>query len=73
MDDTRNHEGIDLLRSQRGTQQVTFNDVADHLVDYVDRHPDSRAVVDGLAAFLARVERIDHDHDASPQRGLAGG
>ena len=73
MERTPSHEGIERLRSRRGSQKVTFDDVADHLVDYVDRHPDSQAVVDDLAGFLASVERIDHDHDASPDRGLAGG
>ena len=64
-------EGIVRLRSQRGGQQVTFSDVADHLVDYLERHPDAYDVVDDLAGFLARVERIDHDHDESRDRGLS--
>lgn len=64
------YPGIDRLRDQRGDEKVTFSNVADHLVDYIDRHPDARATVDDLAAFLARVERIDHDHDTSPERGL---
>ena len=57
--------GIAQLRSQRGHERVTLSDVADHVVDYVDRHPDSSAVVEDLALFLA--------HDASPDRGLARG
>jgi hypothetical protein len=63
--------GIARLRSQRGGEKVSFDDVADHLVDYIERHPESRSVVEDLAGFLARVETIDHDHDASPDRGLA--
>jgi hypothetical protein len=62
--------GVERLRSQRGAERVTFDDVADHLVDYIDRHPETRDTVDQLAAFLARVERIDHDHAAVPDRGL---
>jgi hypothetical protein len=62
--------GIERLRSQRGGEEVTFNDVADHLVDYVERHSENRSVIEDLAGFLARVEMIDHDHDASPDRGL---
>ena len=31
--------GIDLLRKLRGAERVTFNDVADHLNDYVKQHP----------------------------------
>jgi hypothetical protein len=59
--------GIARLRSQRGGEKVSFDDVADHL----ERHPESRSVVEDLAGFLARVETIDHDHDASPDRGLS--
>src|SRR5690348_1339273 len=67
---TERSPGVELLRPRRGDEDVTFGDVADHLVDYMDRHPESRKVVDDLAAFLARVEGIDHDHDRSPDRGL---
>jgi hypothetical protein len=67
---TERSPGVELLRSRRGDAEVTFGDVADHLVDYMDLHPASRETVDDLAAFLARVEAIDHDHDRSPDRGL---
>jgi hypothetical protein len=70
MNRTERCPGVERLRSQRGDEEVTFGDVADHLVDYMDRHPESRETVDDLAAFLARVEGIDHDHDRSPDRGL---
>lgn len=65
-------DGVAKLREQRGDEQVTFNDVADHLVDFVDRDPAARDVVDRLAAFLAEVERVDHSHENDPVRGLAG-
>lgn len=65
-------DGIDRLRAARGDEQVTFGDVADHFVDFVDRDPAARDVVDRLAAFLAEVERVDHAHENDPHRGLAG-
>jgi hypothetical protein len=64
------HEGIRTLRDQRGSQQVTFNEVADHLVDYCDRHPGTAGPLNGFAEFLAAVELIPHDHNADPDRGL---
>lgn len=70
MTETTRLPGIGRLRSERGRERVSFDDVADHLVDYIERHPGTRDSVDDLAAFLAQVERIDHDHDAAPDRGL---
>ena len=63
-------EGINMLRAQRGHNQVSFNEVADHLFDYCDLHPAEAAVLERFAAFLTAVEYIPHDHDADPQRGL---
>ena len=65
-------DGVDRLRETRGSEEVTFGDVADHLVDFVDRDPAARDVVDRLAAFLAEVERVDHNHENDPSRGLVG-
>ncbi|HEX8001226.1 MAG TPA: DUF6104 family protein [Mycobacteriales bacterium] len=65
-------DGIERLRAERGDEQVTFGDVADHLVDFVDRDPAARGVVDRLAGFLAEVERVDHAHENDPDRGLVG-
>jgi hypothetical protein len=62
--------GIDRLRAKRGRQRVSFDDVADHLVDYAERHPDTAATLDALAGFLADVEDVHHDHDADPERGV---
>ena len=65
-------DGVAKLRRERGEERVTFGDVADHLVDFTDRDPGARAVVDRLAAFLAEVEQVDHSHENDPERGLAG-
>lgn len=65
-------EGIERLRALRGDEQVTFGDVADHFADFVERDPAARDVVGRLAAFLAEVERVDHDHENDPGRGLVG-
>lgn len=54
--------GVERLRNKRGDQEVTFADVADHLEDFVNRHPDSRQTVEKLASFMAEVEDIDHQH-----------
>ena len=62
--------GIDVLRDRRGDERVTFGDVADHLVDFAERHPEAARTVDSLARVLARVEDVDHDHDADTERGL---
>ena len=42
---------------------MTFDDVADHLVDFAAAHPQHRDAVDRVAGFLARVEQTEHDHD----------
>ena len=63
-------EGIALLRAQRGSDSVTFNEVADHLFDYCDMHPEQAAALQNFAAFLTAVEYVPHDHDAHPDRGL---
>ena len=65
-------DGVRLLRRRRGSEQVMFDDIADHLVDYADRHPDACGTIDRLARFLAEIERVPHDHRASPERGVAG-
>jgi hypothetical protein len=62
--------GIDRLRRERGSQRVSFDDVADHLVDFAERHPESAGTVDALAGFLAGVEDVPHDHDADAERGV---
>jgi hypothetical protein len=56
-------EGIELLRTKRGDERVTFGEIADHLAEYQDLYPDEADAAHRFAAFLARVEDIDHDHD----------
>jgi Family of unknown function (DUF6104) len=56
-------DGVQRLRDRRGEERVSFNDVADHLEDFVDREPGSRGTVDRIASFLAGVEDVDHEHD----------
>jgi len=56
-------DGIAMLRSKRGDEEVTFADVADHLHDFTHRHPEDRPTVEALARFLASVEGQPHHHD----------
>ena len=65
--------GIERLRSERGKEKITFNDVVDHLVDFVDRYPECADVVDGVAHFLAEVEEVDHDHERDEGGGIKPG
>lgn len=60
--------GVRRLREQRGDQQIPFWQVADHLQDYADRHPDQAELVSALGSFLADVEHRAHDHRADPDR-----
>ncbi len=55
-------DAIETLRSKRGDEQITFGDVADHLVDFRRERPDDAQTIHDLALFLARVEDVDHDH-----------
>jgi hypothetical protein len=48
--------GIGELRDRRGEERVTFNELADQLVEFADRSPNDATVVDALASFLARAE-----------------
>jgi Family of unknown function (DUF6104) len=56
-------DGVERLRAKRGHEQVTFDDVADHFEDFVQRRPEARATIEAFAAFLARVEDVDHEHE----------
>lgn len=56
-------EGLQRLRDKRGEDEVSFNDVADHVEDFVRREPDAKTVLDRFAGFLARVEDVDHEHE----------
>jgi hypothetical protein len=51
------------VRKASGTLRHRVGDVhevADHLVDVTDRHPDAVTALDGLGRFLAIVKNIDH-------------
>lgn len=63
-------DGIERLRARRGSERVTFGEIADHCCDFVDRYPAERDAVERFARFLAAVERIDHNHNADPAHGL---
>jgi hypothetical protein len=56
-------DGVERLRAKRGHEQVTFDDVADHFEDFVQRRPQARVTIEAFAAFLAGVEDVDHEHD----------
>jgi Family of unknown function (DUF6104) len=56
-------EGVQRLRDKRGEDEVTFNDVADHVDDFVRRDPAARTILDRFAGFLAGVEDVDHEHE----------
>jgi hypothetical protein len=58
-------DGVRQLRDKRGEEDVSFNDVADHVEDFVRRDPGSRDTLDRFAAFLARVEDVHHDHEGA--------
>lgn len=55
--------GLQRLRDERGEDEVTFNDVADHVEDFVRRDPAAREPLDRFASFLASVEDVDHEHE----------
>jgi Family of unknown function (DUF6104) len=55
--------GIGELRDRRGEERVTFNELADQLVEFADRSPNDATVVDALASFLARAEGSSRARD----------
>jgi hypothetical protein len=54
---------VEWLRDRRGHERVAFDEVADHLEDFVRANPSAGETVDRLAAFLAGVEDVDHEHE----------
>ena len=64
-------EGIEMLRGKRGDEGVTFNDVCDHLRDYIERHPEHERPLDEFARFIANVEDMEHNHERDAKRGMA--
>lgn len=61
---------IERLRAKRGDEDVKFAQIADHLRDFTDIRPDDGDLVQRLAAFLADVEDVPHDHEADRDHGL---
>ena len=57
--------GVQLLRELRGSERASFNEVADHIVDFGSRHPEARPILDDFASFLAAVEFRPHTHDGA--------
>ena len=57
-------QGIEVLLEKRGDEQVTFQDVADHLADYIDKFPREANAVDNIAKWLAGIEDVGHEHEA---------
>lgn len=55
--------GISRLRSARGEQPVSFDDIADHIRDFASISPNDRAAMDRFAAFLVLAEQVPHAHD----------
>ena len=50
------------LKRKRGDERVSFDHVADHVVDFAQRHPEHARVMADFAEFLAAVEDVEHDH-----------
>ena len=48
--------GIGELRDRRGDEQITFNELADQLVAFVERSPQETATIDAFASYLAKAE-----------------
>jgi len=47
--------GIGELRDRRGDEQISFGELADHLVGFVERSPQDAPTIDALASYLAKV------------------
>jgi hypothetical protein len=47
--------GIGELRDRRGDEQITFNELADELVAFVERSPQDTATIDAVASYLAKA------------------
>jgi hypothetical protein len=61
-------EAAARLKRKRGDERVTFEHIADHLVDFAERNPEHADVVADVANFLAAVEDVEHDHSISEHR-----
>ena len=63
---------VDLLRERRGGERASFDEIADHLVDFVERHPQAQPVIERLAVFLAAARTVPHHHDERGSTELTG-
>ena len=45
--------GVGELRDRRGSDEITYGELADLLVRFAERSPQDAAVIDALASFLA--------------------
>ncbi len=48
--------GIGELRDRRGDEHISFNELADHLVAFVERSPQDAPTIDALASYLSRAQ-----------------
>lgn len=55
-------ESIALLREIRGQEQVTFDDICDHLEEFVSLRPAYETAVAAVASYLRHVEFEPHRH-----------
>jgi hypothetical protein len=51
--------GIGQMRDRRGRETVTFDELADRLVGFVDHNPSDAQAIDSLASFLAKDSGTD--------------
>ena len=47
--------GIGELRDRRGDEHVSFNELADQLVAFVERSPQDAPTIDALGSYLAKA------------------
>lgn len=64
---------VSLLRERRGSQKASFDEIADHMVEFVDRYPQARGTIERLAVFLAGVEGRPHAHEDPGDEVRGGG
>ncbi|CAN5276675.1 DUF6104 family protein [soil metagenome] len=51
--------GLEELASRRGTEQVSFEWLAERMREFVDANPDFEVPVERLATWLARLDDDD--------------
>jgi hypothetical protein len=48
--------GIGELRDRRGDELISFGELADQLVGFVERSPQDAPTIDALASYLAKAQ-----------------